>query len=430
MLMKNTETLVHPLNPTLEGLGISDTLAINEKSKALMAQGKMVYRFGLGQSPFPVPDVIVEALRLHAPQKDYLPVQGLQALREAVAGFHSRKDLLNIKPDNIIVGPGSKELLFLLQIAFNGEVLIPSPSWVSYLPQAKILDKSIGIIHASYKNKWLITAEDLEKHLQKSNGPQLLILNYPGNPDGMSYSEEQLKEIAAVARRYNLFILSDEIYGQLNHSGNHISIARFYPEGTIVSSGLSKWCGAGGWRLGTFSFPDELSYLMKAMCIIASESYSSVSAPIQYAAIQAFRGGNEIEEYLFLSRKILQALGKKCASLMREAGINVYDPVGGFYLFPDFTPLSEHLAKRNISNAYQLCSRLLEETGVAILPGPAFNRPKSELTARIAYVDFDGAAVLQSAKAIPFSTPFSDAQIDAWCNKTIDGIKRLCDWIK
>lgn len=100
-----------------------------------------------------------------------------------------------------------------------------------------------------------------------------------------------MKEIAEIARKYEIIILSDEIYGQLHFKGGHVSIARYYPEGTIVSSGLSKWCGTGGWRLGTFSFPKELDWLLEAMTTVASETYTSVGTPIQFAAVHTSRGG-------------------------------------------------------------------------------------------------------------------------------------------
>ncbi|KKL25743.1 hypothetical protein LCGC14_2402240 [marine sediment metagenome] len=123
-------------------------------------------------------------------------------------------------------------------------------------------------------------------------------MNYPGNPDGNSYSAYELEAIARVARKHHILILSDEIYGETKYDGDHVSISKYYPEGTIVSGGLSKWCGAGGWRLGTFIFPKELDWLREAMCVIASETYTTVSAPIQCAAITAFRGAPSIEHYL------------------------------------------------------------------------------------------------------------------------------------
>src|SRR5690606_12101120 len=107
------------------------------------------------------------------------------------------------------------------------------------------------------------------------------------NPHGYTYCNEELKAIAAVAREYRMLVLADEIYGEVHFLGKHTSIAQYYPEGTIVSSGLSKWCGAGGWRLGTFAFPAQLQWLKNAMATAASETYTSTSAPIQYAAVKA-----------------------------------------------------------------------------------------------------------------------------------------------
>jgi len=145
------------INSNLNGLEQSDTLAINEMSKKLIAKGKKIYRFGLGQSPFPVPKCVVEALRLNAAQKDYLVVKGLLPLLEAVAEFHRKKDSIETIADNVIVGPGSKELVFLLQLVFNSEIIIVSPCWVSYIPQAKIIGEKISVIHSTYEDKWQLT---------------------------------------------------------------------------------------------------------------------------------------------------------------------------------------------------------------------------------------------------------------------------------
>ena len=127
------------LNINIRGLSESPTLAINERVKQMQSRGEKVYNFGLGQSPFPVPVPVVEALRLHAHEKEYLPVKGLFPLKEAVAGFHRQKDLVEANADYVLVGPGSKELMFLLQLVFYGEIIVPTPCWVSYVPQAQIL---------------------------------------------------------------------------------------------------------------------------------------------------------------------------------------------------------------------------------------------------------------------------------------------------
>ncbi len=429
----NTATENEHINPNVRGLHESDTLAINERSKELIAKGKPVYRFGLGQSPFPVPESVVRALRLNAPQKDYLPVKGLMPLRETVAEFHRRKDGITEYPDCIIIGPGSKELVFLLQLVFNGEIVIVSPCWVSYIPQAKILGKEISVIHTSYNDRWQLTPELFLSYLEnrKDKGkPALMILNYPGNPDGVSFKEEKLLEIARLAREHNIFILSDEIYGQLHHQGKHVSINKYYPEGTIISSGLSKWCGAGGWRLGTFTFPPNLKWLVDKMAVVASETYTSVSAPIQYAAIEAFRGGTEIEEYLWYVRKILSNLGKESVDILRKAGIKVYDPEGGFYLFVDFSQHKELIRSRGITTSKELCERILEDAGVAILHGSAFSRPEDEFTARLAYVDFDGARALAAAKTMSLNDPLPGDFNSAYCTPVIEGMKHLAGWFK
>jgi aspartate aminotransferase len=419
------------INPNLNGLEQSDTLAINECSKELIAKGKTVYRFGLGQSPFPVPNCVVEALRLNADQKDYLPVKGLVQLREAVAEFHRKKDNIDTCAENIIIGPGSKELVFLLQLVFNSEIIIVSPCWVSYIPQAKIIGKKISVIHSSYEDKWQLTPELFHNYLKKrkfKDTPTLMILNYPGNPDGVSLTEESLKEIAALARENNIYILSDEIYGQLNHLGRHVSIAKFYPEGTILSAGLSKWCGAGGWRLGTFTFPKNLHWILEKMAIVASETYTSVSAPIQFAAVKAFKGGAEIEEYLWRSRKILSKIGNESAEKLNEAGIRTHAPVGGFYLFLDFSDFSDKLHSKGIKTSKQLCHTILNETGVAILQGSSFNCREDLFTARLAYVDFDGARVLAAAKTIPIHESLPDSFTKAYCGKVLEGIDQLINW--
>jgi aspartate aminotransferase len=420
------------LNINVRGLGESPTLAINERVKLLQSQGKKVYNFGLGQSPFPVPAPVVEALRLHAHEKDYLPVKGLPALKEAVAGFHRQKDLVEANAGYVLVGPGSKELMFLLQLVFYGEIILPTPCWVSYVPQAKILGKRVSLLHTSFEDKWHISADRLSSFLEGEQDlyrPRLLVLNYPGNPDGLTYTANELKEIAAVAREYEIILLSDEIYGQLHHQGSHVSVARFYPEGTIISSGLSKWCGAGGWRLGTFTFPQSLDWLMEAMAAVASETYTSVSAPIQYAAVEAFRGSMAIERYLWHARRILSTLGQNCYRILAGAGVRIHPPEGAFYMFPDFSPFAENLARKKIRNSATLCERLLQETGVAMLPGSVFERPCEELTARISYINFAGAKSLAASETIAMHHELPREFIQAHCEETIEATQTLADWL-
>ncbi len=419
------------LNMNVRGLLPSATLAINERCNALLHDGRRIFKLGLGQSPFPVPEIIVEALRNHAPEKNYLPVKGLPELRSAVADFHRRKDHVNATSDGVLIGPGSKELMFLLQLVYYGEILLPTPCWVSYGPQAKIIGRNVQLIHTTREERWRISPQRLRRYLEDENDlyrPRLLILNYPGNPDGDTYTMEELQEIAEIAREYEIILLSDEIYGQLAHQGGHFSIARFYPEGTIISSGLSKWCGAGGWRLGTFTFPKTLSWLLDAMAVVASETFTSVSAPIQYAAVTAFRGGQEIETYLSHIRRILRLLGNACADTLRTAGILVHKPEGAFYLYLDFSPFTDRLTERGVNDSRELCERLLVDTGVALLPGADFERPPEELTTRLAYVNFDGAEALLAGRSHPLDGPLPDDFLQVHCADTLEAIDHIVEW--
>lgn len=418
------------LNLNVRGLTPSATLAINEKSADLIAQGREIFRLGLGQSPFPVPGPVVEELKKNAHQKDYLPVKGLYRLREAVAAYHHGKQGIERSAENVLVGPGSKELMFLIQLVFYGDLVIPTPSWVSYAPQAQIIGRHVRWLSTRQKMQWLLQPEDLEELCRSDpDRPRLVILNYPNNPTGQTYSAEELEALAQVARRYRLVLLSDEIYGEIHHQGEHVSLAEFYPEGTILSSGLSKWCGAGGWRLGTFTFPNTLQWLLEAIAVVASETFTSTSAPIQYAAVRAFQGGNRIETYLVECRRILHTLGTYCCKKLESANVHVPRPAGAFYLFPNFSEFRKRLQERGIRTSTQLCERLLEDTGVATLPGSAFGRPDSELTLRLAYVDFSGGEALSAAKWIPVEQPLDESFLRGSCPRVVEAIERICRWL-
>jgi len=418
------------LNLNVRGLGQSATLAINERCAELRRAGREIYRLGLGQSPFPVPQAVVQALRDHAAEKDYLPVKGLLALRQALVDYYQRQEGLSYSPESVLIGPGTKELMFIVQLVYYGDLVIPSPSWVSYAPQAHIIGRHLRWIPTDPQTGLGVTPEALRELCRHDPGrPRLLILNYPGNPTGSAYSAAQLEAIAKVARRYRVLVLSDEIYGGLDFEGAHVSIARFYPEGTIISNGLSKWCGAGGWRLGAFVFPPALDWLLEAMAAVASETFTSTSAPIQHAAVRAFQGGADIERYLHQCRRILRALAHFCWQRLQQAGAQVTEPKGAFYLFPNFESIRERLHGKGVHGSEQLCLRLLEQTGVAMLPGTAFGRPVRELSARIALVDFDGAAALQAVAELPDDQLPDEAFLRRHCAGVTTAVERLCDWV-
>jgi aspartate aminotransferase len=427
--IKNSHSI--QLNLNVRGLGQSATLAINERSAELQRQHHEIFKMGLGQSPFPVAKPVVDELKANAHQKSYLPVKGLPELRAAVAGYHRRQEGIEYTAEDVLIGPGSKELMFLIQLVYYGDLVIPTPSWVSYAPQANIIGRHIRWVPTRFEDDWRIAPSELEALCrQDPSRPRILILNYPNNPSSTTYSESELQELAQVARRYKVILLSDEIYGELHFEGGHQSIARYYPEGTIISSGLSKWCGAGGWRLGTFTFPPDLRWLLDAIAVVASETYTSTSAPIQHAAIRAYEGGIEIERYLSNSRRILKSLALTLTDTLRSCRVELPLPQGGFYLFPSFQNHREQLARRGITDSATFCERLLNETGVATLPGIEFGRPKDELTARLAFVNFDGARALVGAEAIPLDSELPDDFLQTHCPGTLTAIERICEWLQ
>ena len=425
--MTAVDDVARALDPRVAGLSPSATLAIQQRANALIAEGHTVYKLGLGQSPFPVPLPVVDALRSHATDKDYLHVRGLHELRAAVARYHRLRDGLARSPDDVLIGPGSKELMFQLQLCFDGELLIPTPAWVSYAPQARLAGRRMRYLRSDPGDGFRLRPEEIVAACEaEPDVPRLLVLNYPCNPTGGSYGRSHLVELAEVCRRQGVIILSDEIYGELDFEGAHLSIARYYPEGTIVSSGLSKWCGAGGWRLGTFTFPPRLRPLLDAMAAVGSETYSSTSAPIQYAAIPAFRGGPEIEHYLRCARRVLSCLLRWAAAELQGAGLSVPVPSGAFYLFPDFAPVRGELERRGVRTDGELCERLLQEAGVAALPGACFGMPERSMYVRFALVDFDGARAIEMSASAPLDESF----LRAFLKPTYEAVKAVRRWVQ
>jgi len=409
------------IKKNLLNISPSATLAINELSQKLEKKGKKIYKFGLGQSPFPVPDIIVKELQLNAHQKNYLNVSGLFELRKVVAKYHSIKNKYSYRANNVIIGPGSKELIFQTQLVIDGVVLLPLPSWVSYEPQANIINKKVHWLNTTAKLNWHLQPQILEEACKKiKNRTKLLILNSPNNPSGTVH--EDLKTLANVAKKYGVIVIADEIYAELDFTGNYKSITHYYPEGTIVSSGLSKWCGAGGWRLGTLIFPKELDAIRKTLRSVASETFTAVSAPIQYAAIKAYT--EDYSDYLNHSRKILNYISNYVYKELTKTGLQCQKPQGGFYILCDF---SNVIAISNeISNSTSLVKKILKDTGFAMLPGSNFGINENRLITRIAYVDFDGKKALDLVKNQSY---LSEKFLKKACPNIVNGINELRNWI-
>ena len=403
------------LKNLVKNLKPSSTLAINEKSLELEKKGKKIFKFGFGQSPFKVPEDIVQELKNNAHKNKYLSIQGLSELREAVAKYTSNKKNYNYKSENVIIGPGSKELMFLLHVIFDGEIILPAPSWVSYMPQAILGRNKTHILQTKRENNWFPTAIEIEEIILKDkNKNYLILLNSPNNPSGQICGN--LKEISDIANKYNLIILSDEIYSELSFKNNYESISNFCPEKTIISTGLSKWCGAGGWRLGYFLVPNTLKEIRSMINVLASETFSSVSAPIQYAAIKAYE--NDHTKYIDKSRDILKAVGEYVYENLKSNKILINKPQGGFYLMPEFL-------NKKFKSSSEMCDDILIKTGVALLPGSDFGFDKTRMLVRLSFTDFDGKKFMQETQN---EQMIKNDLILKFAPKIVEGVDKLKKW--
>ncbi len=397
-------------------------MLINQVSLARAENNQEVFKFGFGQSPFPVPENVTKTLANSAHRKEYMSVQGHPPLRQAICDFHLDSEQKNWSPERIIVGTGSKILLFCVMAAFEkAELLLPAPSWVSYDPQGKLAGHPVNWLTTNFEDRWRLTAEQLDHYCQTRkdpNLPLLLVLNYPSNPTGQTYTSEELSNLAIIMKKHNVIVIADEIYSLLSYSSDTGSIADFYPEGCIVSSGISKWCGAGGWRLGFIHVPQQLGdKLFQAIIGVASETYSCASSPIQIAATEAYTNKAIAYDFLEKQTQLLQKISEHCTNELQKADINVHAAEGGFYIFPDFCNYKQKLSEKGIDTSEQLTAALMDETGVALLPGSAFGMSPSYLTTRLAFVDFDGAQILEDG---------SDDNFD----KVKQGIARMISWLK
>ncbi len=393
----------------------SATLVINEKSKELINQGKKVYQFGFGQSPFPVPDKIVAKLKDNAHNKEYLPIQGLPELRDAISNYLLKRTGINYSRKNIFITPGSKEAMLLMHVAFNGEIILPAPSWVSYEPQAIIGKNKVHWIQTSRENNWFPTSKGLERKIKSIKKKNLIfILNSPNNPSGTTC--KNLEELASVAKKYKVLILSDEIYTDLTFNNKYESISKFYPNGTFISGGLSKWCGAGGWRLGFFAVPNHLSNFLESLKTLASESYSTVNSPAQYAAIEAYKGDHS--EYKIKTTNIFRSLGNYVYNKLKSNNVLINQPQGAFYLMPEFL-------NNKYKNSTKLCEAILDQTGVAMLPASEFGFSPKRMLTRLSYTDFNGAEFL---KNVSNGKMLDDQTIEKYAPNVVEGVNKLSNW--
>ena len=356
------------------------------------------YGFAFGQSPFPVPKVVQDALVKNADKGAYAAVPGIPELRNAISKYNKHYFGMDVAPERVYVGPGTKELIFNLLEALHGTVILPTPAWLGYLPQIRFLKKNYHMLPTRANKKF--SPNDLRKlALRLQDRQKILILNNPHNPTGLLYDRLELEEIADVCREQNITVISDEIYAQTTYDfSKFVSMGKIYPEGTFVTNGLSKSHAAGGYRLGYVIFPQHATDLKRQFKKILATEYTAVSTPIQHAAIAGFEFSKEMDEYLKVTRSIHQIMGEYTHhKLAMIDGVRATKPNATFYLLADFNAFSTDLQKMNIMTSQKLSeSLILHPYHTAIVGGDSLVLERTDFSARIAYVDYDGEAVYKN----------------------------------
>ena len=354
----------------------SPTLATAAKAKAMKAQGFDVVDFGVGEPDFDTPDNVKEAAikAIRSGFTKYTPASGTDELKEAVIEKLRKDNGLEYERSQIIISCGAKHSLYNIAEALfdpGDEVIIPSPYWVSYPDQVLLNDAKPVIVKTTEKEGFKLSAKKLEKAITKKT--KALILNSPSNPTGLAYDTKTLEEIAAIAVKRKIHVISDEIYEKLIYDGfRHVSIASLGPEIknlTIVVNGVSKSHAMTGWRIGYAAGPKDV---ITAMANIQSQSTSNPTSISQKAAVEALRGpqdfiGTMNVEFDKRRRYMVDRLNK-------INGVSCLMPVGAFYAFPK---ISSFFGKRTpngttIRNSADLAVYLLEDAKVALVSGDAF----------------------------------------------------------
>ncbi len=353
----------------------SPTLATAAKAKAMKALGIDVVDFGVGEPDFDTPENVKQA-GIRAVQSGftkYTPAGGTDELKEAVIEKFKRDNNLTYEKSQILISCGAKHSLYNIAEALfdpGDEVIIPSPYWVSYPDQVLLNDATPVIVETTEAEGFRLSSQKLEKAITKKT--KALVLNSPSNPTGLAYDRKTLEELAAIAVKHRIYVISDEIYEKLLYDGfTHVSIASLNQEIkglTIVVNGVSKSHAMTGWRIGYAAGPKDV---ITAMANIQSQSTSNPCSISQKAALEALRGPQDFIGTMNVEfdkrRKYM------VERLNRIQGISCLLPVGAFYAFPNVAKLyGKSIQGKTIKNSSDLATYLLEEAKVALVSGDAF----------------------------------------------------------
>ncbi len=356
----------------------SATLAIDTKAKQLAGEGLDVVNFSVGEPDFDTPQHIKDAaiVAIQAGFTKYTPAAGIAELREAICKKLKDDNGLDYKPNQIVVSAGAKHSLYNAYQALcnlGDEVIVQAPYWVSYTEIVKLAGAVPVIVETTARGGFKMTPAAIEAKLTPRT--RVINLNSPSNPTGVVYSADELRAIAELAVKHDLYVVADEIYEKLLYDGvTHTSVASFGPEikaRTVVINGMSKAYAMTGWRMGyTASEPD----LAKVMADLQGHMTSNPNSITQKASVAALLGPQEP------LREMVKEFGRRRDYMVKRLealpGFDLVIPQGAFYVFPSVKGwIGRTVGGRKIASSDDLAGLILDEVQVALVPGTGFGAP-------------------------------------------------------
>lgn len=358
-----------------KGVSPSMTLAISAKAKAFKEKGLNVISFGAGEPDFNTPKIICDAAKeaLDLGKTKYTPASGTPQLKQAIADTLFQKGL-EYKPNNIVVSNGAKHSLFnaISAIVEEGdEVLLPIPYWVSYPELIKLVGGKTVFVPCD--ENFVVDLDVMESLI--TDKTSTLILNNPSNPTGVVYKKEMIERIAKLCIKYDINVISDEIYDQLIYTDDEIpSIAAIegMKDRTIVINGVSKTYAMTGWRIGYLAAPNEVA---KAINSMQSQTTSGPNSIAQYASVEALT--NASKDIFEMKKAFKQRKETAVKEIGKIDGVTCIVPDGAFYIMINVSKLyGKSNNGKSIKTSVDFASVLLEESLVAVIPGEAFGAPE------------------------------------------------------
>lgn len=363
------------LSRKAKNVSSSLTLEITAKANKMKSEGIDVVSFAAGEPDFNTPNNIIDAAykAMQDGKTKYTPSSGIEPLKEAICNKFKRENNLEYNTKQVIVCNGAKQCIantFLSILNPEDEVLIPRPYWVSYPELVKLADGKPVFVDTKKENDYKYSVDVLEQYV--SDKTKAILLNSPGNPLGNVYTKDELIEIAAFAKKYDLFIISDEIYEKLIYGDcEHISIASLNDDAykrTIVINGVSKSYSMTGWRIGYCAASEEI---IKLMSSIQSHFTSNPNSVAQYATLEALTGVQSTIAVMAKAFDERRNIAMDMLDNIKE--ISYIKPQGAFYIMIDISKLiNRSFNGVKIANSLEFSKVLLEAEKVAVIPGSAF----------------------------------------------------------